>query len=400
MESNPSQSWEIQSSTGHHFDVLDGLRGIAILLVVMLHTFYTNPAHGAVAWALGYFITCGWVGVPIFFVLSGFLISQPFFSQRQNDPQFWYPQGYARRRLGKIVPPFYLSILFFTAFYWVRFQDPAYLLSAGKWALWLGNFISISPLFNGPYWSLMVEAQFYILLPLFFLVTRGLSGRRTAMTLFFILFIAPLAARQLTWPNDILIMPDWDTATAMQLTHNLDRFPCHLDYFAYGVAFGGLYAALGTSTLKIRDLGMLGYLGGLLLAVYIFFWCVWSHEFDIRAHQTRWSLEINHLLPGLSGFFLLFFVFDPDCLGAKILSVSWLRFVGLVSFEWFLFHWPVCNLFKEMIGHTQGSLGMFLLKTIFPLALTFGLAVMVYRWFSLPILNRMRRSIKKQPASN
>jgi peptidoglycan/LPS O-acetylase OafA/YrhL len=398
MQTNSTQGWEVKSSTGNHFDVLDGLRGIAILLVVMLHTFYTNPDHGVFAWALGYFITVGWVGVPIFFVLSGFLISQPFFSKRHTHPQFWYPPGYARRRIGKIVPPFYFSILFFIVFYWIRFQDPAYLYSAGKWALWLGNFISIKPLFNGPYWSLMVEAQFYLLLPLLFLLTRGSSSRNTALILFALLFLAPLITRQLTWPAGLLVMPDWDNPVALSLNHALDRFPCHLDYFAYGVLFAGLYAALGQHTPQLRALGLLGYLGIGLLLLYIFFWCVWSHEYDIRAHQTRWSLEFNHLLPGLAGFFLLFFVFDPECLGSKILGFSWLRFIGIVSFEWFLFHWPFCNLMKDKIGYTHGSLALFLLKTVFPLALSFGLAVVVYRWFSLPILNRVRQSVKRQTA--
>ena len=116
--------WEIVPSTGSHFDALDGLRGVAILLVVAFHALYINPADGLLVrifnWGV---IQPGWMGVPIFFVLSGFLISYPFFQQRAADARFWHPRGYFRRRAAKILPPFYLSLLLFLGFYWWQFTD-------------------------------------------------------------------------------------------------------------------------------------------------------------------------------------------------------------------------------------------------------------------------------------
>ena len=209
MSAPQLKRWETTASTGSHFDALDGLRGVAILLVVAYHTLYTNPAHGFLAQFANYLIQAGWMGVPMFFVLSGFLISYPFFQKRATNPQFWYQRGYARRRLGKILPPFYLSIVCFIGFYWWRYQDPAYLLSALKWAAGLGNFISISPNFNGVYWSLIVESHFYVVLPLLFWFTRGLSVRRTSGVLFFLLFAIPLIIRQLTWPENLYVLPDY-----------------------------------------------------------------------------------------------------------------------------------------------------------------------------------------------
>ena len=137
--------WEIVPSTGSHFDALDGLRGVAILLVVAFHALYVNPADGLLVrmfnWGV---ILPGWMGVPIFFVLSGFLISYPFFQQRAANTRFWHPRGYFRRRAAKILPPFYLSILLFLGFYWWQFHDPAYLGSALKWATGLGNFMPVT----------------------------------------------------------------------------------------------------------------------------------------------------------------------------------------------------------------------------------------------------------------
>jgi peptidoglycan/LPS O-acetylase OafA/YrhL len=75
---------------------------------------------------------------------------------------------------------------------------------------------------------------------------------------------------------------------------------------------------------------------------------------------------------------MLFFVFDPECLGSRILAHSSLRFIGIVSYEWFLIHQPVVYLFQDIFGQTHGSLVFYVLKTILPLVLTFGISVIVY----------------------
>ena len=92
---------------------------------------------------------------------------------------------------------------------------------------------------------------------------------------------------------------------------------------------------------------------------------------------------------------MLFFVFDPGSLGARFLSMRWLRFTGIISFEWFLFHGPVVAWFKEHSGPTNGSLMAYAWRTVVPLVLTYVFAVLVYRYFSLPILNRVRDRVKK-----
>ena len=148
--------WEIKPSTGNHFAVLDGLRGIAILFVVIYHTFYFNPEHGVIARGMGHILKMGGIGVPIFFVLSGFLISFPFFQMKAKDVRYWYQNGYFKRRVGKIIPPFYLSIILIVMFFWLVFHDGSYFNPAWKWALGLGNFMTINPKYPLPIgaWSL------------------------------------------------------------------------------------------------------------------------------------------------------------------------------------------------------------------------------------------------------
>lgn len=394
MSAPKLKQWELTASTGSHFQALDGLRGVAILLVVASHTLYTNPEHGAVARMAGWVFSAGWMGVPVFFVLSGFLISYPIFLRREKDSLFWHQRGYFRRRLAKILPPFYLSIILFLGFYWVQFHDPAYFESAWKWATGLANFVPIPTPFNLSYWSLLVESHFYILLPVLFWLTRGRSVSTTTVLLFLILFLGPLLVRQWTWPDGVLASPVYAEPAGKQLNLALTRFPCQLDYFAWGVAFAGVYVALGEAREKLPALGLFGYAGAVLMLVTLVFWGKWAREFGIRAQPTRWSVEISHWLPSLAAMLMLFFVFDPAGFGARFLSQSWLRFTGIISYEWFLFHGPIVNWFHEHTGPTQGSVLAYLWKTLVPLALTFVFSALVYRYFSLPILNRVRNSLK------
>jgi peptidoglycan/LPS O-acetylase OafA/YrhL len=382
MATDSLKRWEVRSSTGKHFDVLDGIRGVAILMVVVYHTFYTNPSGGLLTRTIGGLMGTGWLGVPIFFVLSGFLISYPFFRQRADDKNFWNQKGYARRRIGKIIPPFYLSIVLFTSYYFLRYSNPAYLHAAWEFALGLTNFIHPAAEFYAPYWSLIVEAHFYLLLPFLFLFTRGLKPRPAAIVLFSILFVLPLTVRELTWPGSV---------SKSSVQFSISRFPCALDYFAWGVLFGGIYVSLSAVRDKLRALSRLGYVGFGFLILVILFWAVPAPKLDLIEHPARWSIELFHIvLPSVATFLMLFFVFDPACIGSRVFGHPWLRFTGIISYEWFLFHQPVVVLFGEIFGKTHGSVVLYICKTVLPLALTFGFSALVYHYFSFPLLNRIR----------
>jgi peptidoglycan/LPS O-acetylase OafA/YrhL len=387
--------WEAATSTGNHFDVLDGLRGFAILLVVAHHALYTNPAQGVLARLAGFVIEAGGMGVPIFFVLSGFLISYPFFQKRDLSPGFWYLRGHAARRMAKILPPFYLSILVFVAFYWCSFHDLTYVVAGLKWGAGVGAFTPISPSFNAVYWSLMTESEYYVLLPLLFWLTRGLTIQQTGVVIFLLLFSVPLIARQYAWPENIYVLPDYTTNMFLDVSWKLTRFPSQLDYFAWGVLFAAVFVPLSSEdNPKLRFLSLFGYAGATLIAVSLGLWGAWNAEFGIGSHMTRWSAEVYHLLPAMAAMLMLFFVFDRQSLGARFFGSGWLRFLGIVSYEWFLFHLPVVQWFHDHTGPSHGSMFNYLWRTCLPLALTLGFSVFVYRWFSLPIINWTRNRLK------
>jgi len=248
--------------------------------------------------------------------------------------------------------------------------------------------------FNLSYWSLIVEAHFYILLPILFWLTRGLPVRPTTGILFALFFAGPLVARYFMWPAGLYVLPPYEADLHREIVLKLTRFPCQLDYFAWGVAFAGVFVQLAPAREHLRPLSLFGYVGVLLMAVTLLFWGFWGERFGVRAQPTRWSVELGHLLPAVASLLLLFFVFDPGCRGTRWLSARCLRFTGIVSYEWFLFHGPIVGWFHEHTGPSQGSVLAYAWRTIVPLAVTFGFSVLVYRYFSLPILNRIRDRLK------
>ena len=136
---------------------LDVLRGIAVLLVIVSHYSGTLPRPSAL-------LETGWVGVDLFFVLSGFLISGLLFSEFEktgtiNLKRFWIRRGF------KIYPPFYALIGLTALVALVRTRQLPHQLI---WeATFLQNYFSR---FWPHTWSLAVEEHFYFSLPLLFLL--------------------------------------------------------------------------------------------------------------------------------------------------------------------------------------------------------------------------------------
>jgi peptidoglycan/LPS O-acetylase OafA/YrhL len=164
-------------AAGAHLPALDGVRGIAILLVMALHFFSTaGAAHSGGADAAERivlkFTGTGWVGVDLFFVLSGFLITGILFDGRGGRGYF---RNFYARRVLRIVPLYYafLALAFIVlplatrgswvvpiadqAWYWAYLPDPRSLTGGGPANAFHGA--------TGHIWSLMIEEQFYLLLP-------------------------------------------------------------------------------------------------------------------------------------------------------------------------------------------------------------------------------------------
>ena len=158
-------------SSKTHLTALDGVRGLAILAVLLCHGIPgAANAKGLVQGAVGAVAQMGWLGVDLFFVLSGFLITGILL---ETTPDSCYFRSFYLRRALRILPVYYGLLLILALFtvplriHWHRTE--AYFV------LYMQNYLTDNRLtltsryfqiYLGHFWSLAVEEQFYLVWPL------------------------------------------------------------------------------------------------------------------------------------------------------------------------------------------------------------------------------------------
>jgi peptidoglycan/LPS O-acetylase OafA/YrhL len=148
------------------FPLIDALRGFAAIGVVIYHVVELFkwpgfPTGGPASW-----LHYGWMGVDLFFVISGFVIGLSAFSGIDDLGTRNFRQPFILRRLVRIVPLYYLS-----AFLFVIFIVPQLFFEPGAWKQWVTHALFIQNLFpayqgsiDGTNWSVATEMQFYVLM--------------------------------------------------------------------------------------------------------------------------------------------------------------------------------------------------------------------------------------------
>jgi len=175
----------------NHIPELDGLRGVAILMVIINH-FWRGAEGGGVAERTLYtFILNGWVGVDLFFVLSGFLITGILVDARGKDGYF---RNFYARRVLRIFPLYYAFL-----FVWFVVAPRVFALAPGgpftsgsETQIWFwtytSNFLSLAKgvtLPNGlnHFWSLAIEEQFYLVWPAVVLFATSRTLRKICIAM-------------------------------------------------------------------------------------------------------------------------------------------------------------------------------------------------------------------------
>jgi peptidoglycan/LPS O-acetylase OafA/YrhL len=157
-----------------HLPALDGLRALAVFVVVEHNISLVTGDHGVLVHHLESMLHRGWMGVQLFFVLSGFLITR-ILLETQDSPGY-FSSFYSRRAL-RIFPLYYATLIFLFLLLPALGQTPALLAEDMPFSrqAWLWTYLSnwtgprglgggSPPVFH--FWSLAVEEQFYLLWPL------------------------------------------------------------------------------------------------------------------------------------------------------------------------------------------------------------------------------------------
>lgn len=262
------------------FSALDGMRAMAALLIVAFHS-YVSVAHAAgistvetPAGAIQSMFARSWIGVDIFFVLSGFLIGRILFLQLLRAGSIDFRRFYLRRAL-RIFPAYYV-VLTLSLFALSHLQVFAFMYRGAEWRellqrspanyLYLSNYMHGGTIPNalGLSWSLCIEEHFYLLMPaLLAIVFRTVDGR-LRLGILLALSALPMLARSLAYVRNpqIVILNGlyWNSHT-------------HADGLFLGVA--GAYCfvfereALGR---MVRELNSFIWIAGAICFASIYEW--------------------------------------------------------------------------------------------------------------------------------
>ncbi len=307
--------------TPNYIPELDGLRAFAILSVLFSHMpLYWLTRHAGPAT----FFHHGWVGVDLFFVLSGFLITGILLDAR-TEPHY-YRNFYARRAL-RIWPLYYL-VLVFALFVYPALQPhfrPLVMQYPWRWYfLYVQNFaygLEGIPLLTVT-WSLAVEEQFYIVWPG---VVRRMSSRSFRNLLIGMLVAAPLLRLLMLSTGQ-----GWTTIATSTFTR--------MDGIVAGALLAWWMRSGDCTPAKLRRLGWIGIALGAPASIFLLGW----HE------ASMWTFTaLAFAFTGVLALTLAARAAAP--IPCRILSSSPMRYTGKISYGLYLIH-PIAFIAAAPLG--------------------------------------------------
>jgi peptidoglycan/LPS O-acetylase OafA/YrhL len=332
---------------------IDGLRAVAVAAVVLSH-----------AGAAGF--SGGFVGVDVFFVISGYLITSIILAER--DQGVFSLSRFYERRARRILPALFLTVLLCLPVAWILLPPDemrdfsqsvaAVPLFATNMLFWreAGYFDAAAvskPLLHT--WSLAVEEQFYLVYPMLLLLANRLSTRRLASAFFCVIVVS-------------FALAEWGSA------HAKDASFFTLPFRAWELAVGAWLAVqFPPSAPPIGDSSVrqVGSVAG--------FWMI---AFAVFAYDAETPFPGIYATLPVFGAGLIIVCAHPDTIIGRGLACRPMVVLGLTSYSAYLFHHPLMAFARNAVGPDAEGLPMLLFA-----GLSFLLAYMSWRYFELPCRN-------------
>jgi len=303
---------------------LDGIRGLAILLVGIGHFFYDF-----------YIFKFTWIGLNLFFVLSGYLITKRLYVHYGDGITSYFKNFYIRRIL-RIFPLYYgcLFIFFvilplcYSSFY--TFYNELYSLQGWYWA-YASNWMIIihgfpdQPIFFH-FWSLAVEEQFYIVWPFLFLL---LVRIRWNYFLIILLITSSIFLRN-------------------TIGTNYDSY-LHTGTVAEPLLAGALITVLEEKK-KLESWYRIFFIVVLLFLSALIFILINNPNLEIVTNN--WLFRVGYTaIDFIWAFILMLCLLDKklSVIFRRILAVKWLTWLGKYSYGIYVFHWIILQIFVYKI---------------------------------------------------
>jgi peptidoglycan/LPS O-acetylase OafA/YrhL len=339
-KSEPSpEPWFREPRHGRHIPALDGLRGLAVILVMMHHWTLLSLSHNRIDLKIAAVLHGGWVGVELFFVLSGFLITGILLDAR-GKPHF-FRDFYARRTL-RIFPLYYAFVFLFMflvlpadpLMYWT---DPNAAMPS-QWWYWTycSNFMLARNGFYSvldPTWSLAIEEQFYWIWPL---VVLALPHRRLitvcfGLLAFSVVLRAVLAFHGAMYPSAYVLMPS------------------HMD----GLLVGAIIAMQARSAGGLLERRSMWLVAGGIGAVVALGTTILAALKGLGVREYAWTAPTIYTALSLLGGVVLIHaaIARPGSVLGLLFGNALLRKFGKYSYAMYLFNMPIHILVQEAQEH-------------------------------------------------
>jgi peptidoglycan/LPS O-acetylase OafA/YrhL len=373
----------------HRVESLTGMRAVAALMVVGTHAAYGTGqvTHGYV----GLLSSRLEIGVPIFFVLTGFLLFGPWVKAAATGSTPPALRRYVWRRVRRIMPAYVVTVLLVFLVYQFRTAGP----NPGH--TWAGLFrhVSLTQIYTGNYiltylhhgltqmWSLAVEAAFYATLPLLAYLLLTVVCRRRWRPVLLLVSLAGLAALSPAWLI-VLHTTDWLPGSAGMW------LPAHLACFVGGMALAVLQA-----------IGARCYAFGVIPLALTSYLIVAT---PIAGDATMAPVELWEPLAKTVFYTIIAtLVVAPLALGdrgwyARLVGSRPIVWLGEISYEIFLIHVIVMEVAATSVFRWHVFTGSLAQLFVVTLAITVPLAWALHRVTQPAVVTRRSRSLCQWPA--
>lgn len=406
---------------------LDGVRAFATIAVITFHInslvanslwdMPTNPLSSA-------FETFGGSGVTLFFVLSGFLLFMPYAKALLFQTHWPSARRFYLRRVLRIIPGYYVALVLMILLFQRQYLQP------NHWRdllLFFTFFMDSSAAtwrqLNGPFWTLAIEWQFYLLLPLIALGFSYIAGRfvhasphrrlLVMLSCCLVLIVGGLTVRYaggylMQHPRETFHMPPLLIRLALFFLYGQQGK--YLENFAVGMAISLCYVftqhpAFGQELqAKMRHLSMWIWRFGVLVLTFTAIWhyqvlvnntSVFTPFFGPLTAVFDW---LNEMMIAL-GYGACMAAILFGCRGLKALF-EWppMRWIGLISYGLYMWHLPLLLFFRDQILQPYFQTTVYqsyALYWLWAVVVIVPVALASYMWVEKPWLKLGSRSSSK-----
>ena len=338
---------------------IDGLRAIAVFAVILYHANFFINGHEV--------FQGGFIGVDIFFVISGYLITSLIYKESLNNI-FSFKVFYIRR-IRRIIPILLIVILCCILIAYLFLLPSSlddFILSIWSTLVFSSNFYffhtglvyggpdaSLKPLLHT--WSLSVEEQFYIVFPIFFTLIFRLAQSRILKIICFIFFLS--------------------LVSTLLISKYLPNYNFYfLNVRIWELLAGSILSILGISLPKFKkpsytkNLPLLGFIL-IILSIFLL--------------NDQMSLPSIFTLPSVIGVCLIIFFSNNKDKISNILSLKIIVFFGLISYSLYLWHYPIFAFYSYIFFSEESGLIKVLL-----ILLSILISVISYQYIEKPFRNK------------